>query len=369
MLELQKFLKHHKDTWKQVLSASPYNLKIKEKDNLVLFKYSQFDSDFSLPLVQEARGIILERDTWNVVSIAFNKFFNLGEPNAAQIDWYSAIGTEKLDGSLMTVYFYDGQWKVKTNGTIDATDAELDSPLYKNFRELFDAAAENSGLDYSRLDKRKSYTFELCSKYNKVVLQYDEPELYHILTRWNVEPFDEIKEGIGVKKPWSICFFSKESYEDFVRRMNKSVVLHEGIVVRDKYANRVKIKTEQWLSLHYLIDEHNTSEDRLIEMVLANDTDELLSYFPEYETTLEHIQMRLHAIEQQTRIFHLFISNQFANKTRKEIALSMQSNSWDKTGQALFWLIYDNKISDDIHTWDLKLVLKIYYGLFGKGEN
>lgn len=45
MLELQKFIKENRN-WEELLAAAPYNLNISHKDNLVLFKYSQVDSDF-----------------------------------------------------------------------------------------------------------------------------------------------------------------------------------------------------------------------------------------------------------------------------------------------------------------------------------
>jgi hypothetical protein len=62
-LEIVKFLKEHPTDWKQILTSDPYNLDIKEKGNLVLFIYSQINSDFNLPIVNECRGLILEKET------------------------------------------------------------------------------------------------------------------------------------------------------------------------------------------------------------------------------------------------------------------------------------------------------------------
>jgi hypothetical protein len=41
-----------------------------------------------LPEMQDCRGIILEKFTWNVMS--FKKFFNAEEGNAHKIDWKTA---------------------------------------------------------------------------------------------------------------------------------------------------------------------------------------------------------------------------------------------------------------------------------------
>lgn len=90
--------------------------------NLILFKYNQIESPFREPIVQSARGTILdELDNWRHVSRPFSKFFNYGEGLAATIDWSKARVLEKLDGSLVCLYFYAGKWHVQTSGTPDAT--------------------------------------------------------------------------------------------------------------------------------------------------------------------------------------------------------------------------------------------------------
>ena len=150
MLNLQTFIREN-ENWKELISEKPYCIKVTEKEDLVCFKYSQIDSDFNEPLVRECRGIILEKDTWNVVAYAFNKFFNFGESYADEIDWASARVLEKVDGSLIKIYYYNG-WRVGTNSTIDADDAKLLAPPYETFMDLFSAAADICGLDYNKLD-------------------------------------------------------------------------------------------------------------------------------------------------------------------------------------------------------------------------
>ena len=97
-LEIQKFLKSHDIS---ELKENPYNLIIKEEDGLVLFKYNQLSSDFSLPIVRECRGIIFykrEDGLYDCVCRAFDKFMNYGQDGADEIDWNSAVVEEKVDG-------------------------------------------------------------------------------------------------------------------------------------------------------------------------------------------------------------------------------------------------------------------------------
>ena len=102
-LNIQKFIEQHPD-WEQLLSEKPYCLNITKDtfngQNLVMFKYNQIDSDFSIPLVKEARGLILDADTNEIISFPFTKFFNFGETNAAEIDWKSASILKKVDGCV-----------------------------------------------------------------------------------------------------------------------------------------------------------------------------------------------------------------------------------------------------------------------------
>jgi acyl-CoA thioesterase FadM len=108
------------------------------------------------------------------------------------------------------VWYHNGKWRVSTNGTIDAYKcplglvdfAQLDCP-YETFGELFDVAKEKAKLDFNSLDIYCTYMFELVSPYNKVVVNYEDIEIYHIGTRNNVT-YDEIEivtRPRGVKGP------------------------------------------------------------------------------------------------------------------------------------------------------------------------
>lgn len=67
-------------------------------------------------------GTIIQKDTNKVVCYPFSKFFNAREHHAAELDWSTAVFTEKLDGSLIKLYFLEAetQWVVATNNTVDA---------------------------------------------------------------------------------------------------------------------------------------------------------------------------------------------------------------------------------------------------------
>lgn len=73
--------------------------------NLVGLCYNLVASPLAEPLVKECRGIVLdEANDWNAVARGFDKFFNLGDPLADDVDWASARVFEKLDGTFVMAY-------------------------------------------------------------------------------------------------------------------------------------------------------------------------------------------------------------------------------------------------------------------------
>ena len=99
-LSIKKFIQSNED-WEELLTKDPYNLTIRYDNGMFLLKYSQYESDMSKKICQEARGIIFDEETLKPVCVPYFKFFNYGEEQAAEIDWSTAQVQEKVDGSLM----------------------------------------------------------------------------------------------------------------------------------------------------------------------------------------------------------------------------------------------------------------------------
>lgn len=316
MIKIINFIREH-DNWEELLSSPPYSLSIKRKDTRILFKYSQIYSDFSLEIVREARGLILEDKTWNVVCYPFKKFFNYGEAYADEIDWKSAKVTSKEDGSLIKVYFYNGEWKVGTNSTIDAEDATLNSPYYKNFMELFDVAADNCKFDFDKLNPNYTYLMELCSCHNTIVVPYNEPKLFHLTTRDN-RTLEEVEVDIGIEKPkeWALS-----SLEDCVSMAATFDFTREGFVCRDKNYNRIKIKGEDYIKAHRLVNNNTINTERAIELIRINELDEFLVYCPQYKEYINDVRRRLEKFYNKIRYnVDLALIEKINCETRKDFA-------------------------------------------------
>ena len=283
MLEIQEFIKNNPNNWETLLKCFPYNLTIKRDEDLILFKYHQGDSDFSLPIVQESRGLILEDSSFRVVRMGFKKFFNFGEMFAAKIDWKSARVQTKVDGSYIGIYYYNGKWRIGTNGMINAFEVPAVSPRVEEelkattFGDLFMKCANNQGLDFSKLNKNYTYSFELTTPENLQVVKYNKRMIWHIGTRNNIT-LEELDVDIGIQKPEEWNF---QTFDDVVRTASTFKDEQEGFVVVDSSWNRVKVKSAYYVAAsHYFND--SLALRKLIAIFLSGDYDEFVSYFPKY---------------------------------------------------------------------------------------
>ena len=121
---LCNIIQNNPNTWRQIIEQK--RIKIKEDGVLAIFNYD-IKADFRDPVVQESRGIIINTDTATVVCWPFNKFGNYSENYAAEIDWNTARVLEKVDGSIVKLWFNEltGEWQWSTNACIDITHMKV----------------------------------------------------------------------------------------------------------------------------------------------------------------------------------------------------------------------------------------------------
>lgn len=259
--------------------------------NLVTLKYSQIASPLGEPLVRECRGIVLDRDDdWRCAARGFDKFFNYGEPNAAAIDWSTATVQEKLDGSLMMLYWYDGAWRVATTG-----HPEAGGDVWGHRGTFADLFWETQGGRVpGDLPRHRTYAFELCSVYNRVVVRHPEPRLALLAIR---EPSGK-ECSPKTTEYWAFACdvdpvraFPLQSFEDIAATFTALDPLQqEGYVVVDAARNRVKVKHPGYVALHHL--RYATSTRSLVDVCRKGETLELLAAFPELQSELDAIRDR-----------------------------------------------------------------------------
>ena len=292
-LQLLKFINNHKDNWKELLQQPPYSLIIKEDDTYMLLKYNQLESDFSKKIVRECRGIILDKNSLKIVAFPFTKFFNYGQVEAAKINWKGARVLDKIDGSLIFLWYDRDKWHWSTSGNIDASKTEFSMPELTKIRcpvrtwqELIEYADNYRDIKWDKLDRNCTYMFELVSPYTKVVIPYPYTRLHHLATRNNIT-YQEEEQSIGVCKPYS---YPLDSLEDCIAAAEHLSKDYEGFVVVDKNYHRVKIKNPTYLMMHRMANNGQITLKSVLALIKANDYEEFLSYFPEYKNIFSAVQ-------------------------------------------------------------------------------
>lgn len=309
--------------------------------NLLQFKYDQIKSPMKKQLCREARGIILDStDDWKVIAFPFIRFFNNGEHRAANIDWANASIWEKIDGSLMFMYWYDGKWNIASSGLPDASGEVLKAGV--TFKDLFWNTWGDLGYDLppnyaDGIDI--TYIFELSTPENVVVVPQDRHMISFIGAR-DIVSGDELSIDSDTfpsnwKRPKR---FSVTSEEEALKKCNEmNPMEQEGFVIVDQAFNRVKMKSPQYAAIAHLgltkaeiiefgldINKYDESLQQkwMLKVILINECDEFLSYYPQYTEMYKFILSRfVHLMCTMSDLYNEIkhITNQFeyASKVNK----------------------------------------------------
>lgn len=296
MMELVKFMNAHKQDWQNILSAEPYNIKISSAPAIngayYLLKYNQLSSDFNLAFCREARGCIMYFNNlsqrFECVCHPFDKFGNYGESYVPEIDWKSAKVTEKVDGSLIKVWYHGG-WHISTNGTINAQYAYVPNTQL-SYYDLFIRALKKKGdpaYFFSILDPHFTYMFELVSPDNRMTILYPEDAIYILGARDNHNDREApVIPGIIARRAEGMIKMPKvyhlNTLEDCIRATKLMGADEEGFVVCDDKFDRVKVKSEQYLIASHLRFNNSINVKKVIKLIREEMIDDFCAYNEDY---------------------------------------------------------------------------------------
>jgi len=313
---LTNFIKKYPDSFEEELAKPPYVIKVKrhpERSNLVMFKYSQFESDFANPVVRCCRGSVYDIRSDGTVKpylMPFFKFSNYGEKGADPIDWNNTLYVrDKLDGSLLKLLKEEGNDLWTTNGSFDI-HADVPELLPAENDEKYPGPFTFAGLRNYALrgheDEIKSlpigwvFMFELTSPYNRIIVPYRETKLFLLGCRdpqgiehtpeWAAENF-----GMSFSTPQIFKFKNINEIMEYCNSVKTND--REGVVVQDGNYNRVKIKTEHYCNLFHLKGDDHFSDERIFTAIKQGSIDDALAAWPEIiprteEITAEWINFR-----------------------------------------------------------------------------
>ena len=312
------------------LQEPPFSLVVRRHSrfpNLVLLKYDQLESDMDDPMVCQCRGVILdEADRWRIISRPFDKFWNVHEGRAAAIDWGTARVQEKLDGSLMQLYWYQGQWHVGTSGTPDATGDV--GGFGFTFEQLFWRVWREQGCTLPSVHQQHlTFLFELCTPYNRVVVQHpgNSLRLIGVRDRESGNEYAMLPEAAAGRMWRPVQEFPLTTIESVLSTFDTMKPLEqEGYVVVDTQFRRVKVKHPGYVALHHMRD--SFSPRAFVEVVRKDEVEEVIAAFPEFGPLLLDIKQRYEAL--WSEIASTYDSLMVQNLSQKEFALRAVTHPW-----------------------------------------
>jgi hypothetical protein len=414
--ELKMFIQCH-DDWYSLLSSDPYNIKIQEHPKykgMYLFSYHMIrtkwlDENQNIrSMLLACRGLILEifdspmmdgsDSCVKVLCHAFDKFFNKNEEAAAKIDWKTATIREKIDGSIIKLWynpFSDGNqiydppagWTFSTNNTFNA-DMNLMSVVPvcdeegwrikpTKFIHLINFALSENIPELLDLPQHYTFYFELVSPYNRIVIPYKETELYLLGARNNISGQEYDPEQINAQffggnfKTPKILEINDP--EDIQKIADESGADHEGFVVCDKNFNRIKIKGKEYLYRHHLRGEENFSFKYLFECIKLGSIDDIKGYFVEIAPVCERLENEWsnyyrQVYDRATKI--LFIWNDIKNgnkdlKMAKKIFAERVKKDFSDIFSLAFNVTKDNSIANIVNEFFRKMDFEMFCSLTG----
>lgn len=307
ILFLQHYLHQSKGSLEELKLKLGLTLTFHPELPLVIFNYSHVNTPHDSLIGLECRGLVLEKDTWNVVAKPMNRFFNWGEidlegaphPNLErkQFDFNNFMTQSKEDGSLMVMFYYQGHWMLNTR-TFFLNNIPNSKVVMSGIHEVYANKVINVftnalGEDIKQLDdldkyldRNNTYCFELCTQFNKIVRNYEKDSVFllSIISSQNFKEFapeeiDKVAKNIGAMRPKD---YQLKSFEAILQAMKEVICKDpslEGFVIRDVHGTRWKIKSPSYFFLHHIsYDKMRTPYPKdLVPLILQGEGTELFT--------------------------------------------------------------------------------------------
>jgi len=267
-----------------------------ERDGLRLIHYVDEPSSFEMYDAQFRGKIIDNEDKIVCVSHPHTQEFSMDSYDGDVVKTNSERSVA-VEGTMLRVYFYNGKWNFSTYKKIEGSKSRWGKA--KPFKTYFD---ELFGDVFTMLDQNYCYSFLLCHKETKIVMDVDESHLLYVI-KWNIpeQKFESIKDDqifddwVHVKKPnFLVNGESTNSYDGgcgylITHYMDDGSILCEKYLDNDYFEKRNIRGNEPNLRIAYF--NACLTDDREKFAEITNDRrDEIISFNEELEKLVPFVQ-------------------------------------------------------------------------------
>ena len=206
--------------------------------------------------------------------LLMEKFFNINENEGTQLTDLNKLKIKsvynKEDGSVISfVKLPNNKVVAKSKASFDSYQANKANFIYNNDDDIKSFVDDMLNIDIVPI-------FEYVSPFNKIVINYNNDEL--ILLKLRNNKTGEYFNIDNITEEWNIKVPEKFNYTlDELEELSKSVEGKEGWVIEFENGLKVKKKTEWYFSLHKLYTEDLNKENYLIEKIIKEEIDDVIS--------------------------------------------------------------------------------------------
>ncbi len=201
-------------------------------------QYDRFWNEATL----SCRGLVLDADN-QPIARPLKKFFNFEEHQALLPDGIPAI-YEKMDGSMILLFHYAGEWRVASRGSFISDQAIKAKTMLANYSE-----------ELVELDRTHTYILEVIYPTNRIVVDYGSQERLVLLAAIHTLTGIELDiESVG----WSD---RAQTYPatDFpawmktIQQTQSELINQEGFILKWPNGFRLKYKLADYVRLHRVL--------------------------------------------------------------------------------------------------------------------
>ncbi|MDO8553308.1 MAG: T4 RnlA family RNA ligase [Candidatus Micrarchaeota archaeon] len=283
-----------------------------------------------------ARGLIINIKTGEILAKPFPKFFNLNETEETKLENLPIEEpeiTEKLDGSLGILYYYDGKYFITTKGTLYSEQGQWAT---EHFRKCFGNINLPEGL---------TLLFEIIYPENRIVIDYGGLNELFLIGAIEIKTGKDYNytelEVLAKKYEFTLVPRKPLTIKQIREIIDKLPANEEGFVARYSNGLRLKVKGKEYLHIHRILS--NLSLISIWE-TLRDDKfgPEFIGKIPEEfrewtEKTADILLKTKERIENEIKKLYKKRPN---SKERKEFALWVQKQH--KEYQSTLFCIHDN---------------------------
>lgn len=323
------------------LAAEKEEFKIYDRGDYLIFDYMISKSDtFDSPVALEMRGIAFDKKTERVISLPFQKFFNLGErpeTSASKIDLCNQHTIEtKMDGSMIrTIDLGDYNWRLGTRAGV--TDIAMMAEEFVADHPTLSIAI------YNVLQAGCTAIFEFCSRKNRVVIDHPRDRLVLLAVRDNQSGvYWSRSELLSFSQTFDLDLVLAWPYSTDVSELAATIrdlKGEEGVVITFLNGFKLKIKAEDYVRKHGALDGFR-SDKKTLELVLGNDLDDVLPLLDDEmkDRIVRYKDIVYTVIGHYTEVISEFAYDITAQTTvrKEQAAMIFQSKIMSKVASDLF---------------------------------